>query len=274
MKRKAFTLIELLVVISIIAVLMSIMVPALGRARTMAGRVVCATNLKTLGLVVEMYANDYNDMISEPTPGSGNADGIHINYDCRDWYLRYLPYTDDPKIYQCPAFRKSIIDDESNALKLVTFTPTSGKYAGKDITLTYTGAVFAFAGYDYDRYGYGSGIKYDPVTGGRKWRLSELKRFAAKDEWRGILFGDGLYRINNDDWAPRNKVLAVRKETNQSTSGRALYMHGDTGNFFVPDGRVGHQNADFVWEQAYSGTDTGYQRFPPRAKGLLPSMLK
>lgn len=275
MKQKAFTLIELLVVISIIAILMGIMMPALSRARAMAGRVVCATNLKTIGLVVEMYANDYNDMISEPTPGSGSADGIHINYDCRDWYLRYLPYTEDPKIYQCPAFRKTIIDDENNSLKLVTFSPSTGKHQGKEFTLTYTAAVYAYAGYDYDRYGYtSSGIKYDPAKGGRKWKLNEIKSFAAKDDWRGIIFGDGLYRVNTDDWAPRDKVLAVRRENNQSTAGRALYVHGNSANFLVADGRVGHQEDDYVWKEAYNGTDSGYNRFPPTVRGLVPSMLK
>jgi prepilin-type N-terminal cleavage/methylation domain-containing protein/prepilin-type processing-associated H-X9-DG protein len=58
--RFAFTLIELLVVISILAVLMAILLPSLGRARVRARTTVCAANLHALGLAIELYL-DEND---------------------------------------------------------------------------------------------------------------------------------------------------------------------------------------------------------------------
>jgi prepilin-type N-terminal cleavage/methylation domain-containing protein/prepilin-type processing-associated H-X9-DG protein len=61
MRKKAFTLIELLVVIGIIAVLMAILMPSLNKAREQAKRVVCANNLKTIGLGDQMYADDSDD---------------------------------------------------------------------------------------------------------------------------------------------------------------------------------------------------------------------
>jgi prepilin-type N-terminal cleavage/methylation domain-containing protein len=58
MKKKGFTLIELLVVIAIIAVLMGILMPALGRVRKQARAVACQANLKHWGLIFKMYTDD------------------------------------------------------------------------------------------------------------------------------------------------------------------------------------------------------------------------
>ena len=59
-KRKGFTLIELLVVIAIIALLLSIMMPSLARAKALAERVICMTNMKNIGYALIMYADANN----------------------------------------------------------------------------------------------------------------------------------------------------------------------------------------------------------------------
>jgi len=79
-RTKGFTLIELLVVIAIIAILASIIMPALGKAREAARRAVCIANLHNIGLMVLMYANDneqelpwyFGDLMAGYHPGGGS----------------------------------------------------------------------------------------------------------------------------------------------------------------------------------------------------------
>ena len=73
MKKKGFTLIELLVVISIIAMLLAILMPALGRVKEMAQRVVCGTNCKGIGTSLAIYAADYDG--AYPVSGGGGGGG-------------------------------------------------------------------------------------------------------------------------------------------------------------------------------------------------------
>src|SRR5690242_20135707 len=59
----AFTLVELLVVIGIIAVLISLLLPVLTRAREHSSRIACAANLRSIGQGMYLYANAHRDRL-------------------------------------------------------------------------------------------------------------------------------------------------------------------------------------------------------------------
>lgn len=89
--RKGFTLIELLVVISIIATLMSLVLPAVQSAREAARRVQCLNNLKNLGLAITNFSTGRGGglpLLSEPAPGLAATTGNTI------WAFQLFPYLD------------------------------------------------------------------------------------------------------------------------------------------------------------------------------------
>ncbi len=79
-KPKGFTLIELLVVIAIIALLISILLPSLSRARELSKRLVCAANIKGVGTSAKIYANDNNERWMVPPFKAAAIDDIGIEY--------------------------------------------------------------------------------------------------------------------------------------------------------------------------------------------------
>jgi len=72
---RRFTLIELLVVIAIIAILASMLLPALGRAREAARRAVCAGNLKQTNMAMQMYTGDHEDYLPFLFKTGGTSEG-------------------------------------------------------------------------------------------------------------------------------------------------------------------------------------------------------
>ena len=114
-KRKGFTLIELLVVISIIALLLAILMPALGKVKDKAKTVTCASQLKQFGLAWYFYAQDNDDF--NMWYGGDWANGDF-------WFFKLGPYLGDEK------FGTGQGDTKKGALKIMV-CPSARKWSNK-----------------------------------------------------------------------------------------------------------------------------------------------
>lgn len=102
--RRAFTLVELLVVIGIIAVLLSILLPTIARARESANRVKCASNLRTLGHCILLFARDHKDRVpyGQVTPWAGAGGWKSDWMYTKDYFVLVDEYGADQRLFICP----------------------------------------------------------------------------------------------------------------------------------------------------------------------------
>jgi len=111
---KGFTLVELLVVIGIIALLISILLPALNAARERANRVKCAANLRSIGQGIMLYANDNKGVYPRVTASAGGGysqfgtaagtDPFTLSNDVTAAMFMLVRYSDlNPEVFVCPS---------------------------------------------------------------------------------------------------------------------------------------------------------------------------
>lgn len=177
MKNKAFTLIELLVVISIIALLVALLLPALGKARQSGESMQCKSNQRNVATVVQNYVNDEDSFLPPMWDAQGTVGGIGGAASYKTWrgYLaRYVNTT--PSVFDCPSEEINVYADPT--------TPGDSQYYGE---------------YGEGRIGSGLGavnIHWAIVTGaptppfgrgaGARNKLDDIESTG-----RAIMFGDG-----------------------------------------------------------------------------------
>jgi prepilin-type N-terminal cleavage/methylation domain-containing protein len=155
--RRAFTLIELLVVIAIIAILVALLIPALASAKGSGQRAGCLSNLRQIGLAVQIYAQDYEGRIPYgpiAPPFSHPAE--------------FYPSTGSPTSLLslrdgAPAGLGLMLTNELAKTPKVLFCPGSDQPIDADAELAKVGTTQAQGSYYY-RHGGVTSLFYTPAT--------------------------------------------------------------------------------------------------------------
>jgi prepilin-type N-terminal cleavage/methylation domain-containing protein/prepilin-type processing-associated H-X9-DG protein len=122
-QQRGFTLIELLVVIAIIAILASMLLPALAKAKSRGKAIQCINNLKQMGLAMILYSDEYAGYIPR---GNGYP-----------WFLVYMPYMPEGgtdrdfrriRIYRCAGYPNT----DSRRRQIITYVINAWKFTGPD----------------------------------------------------------------------------------------------------------------------------------------------
>ncbi len=233
---KAFTLVELLVVISIIALLLSILMPSLSRARELAKNVVCQSNLKQWNLCFKMFLADNENRF---TPGVESGDWYGQLY----WIYMLKPYFQNDKIFECPNATKE--GKAANALgssdALSYSGTTTHKWFVNDIETDtqYSGS-----------YGMNGWVRNAEENVG--WRPSswywKSDLVPAHIASKVPLFGDCIWALGHptetDEPRREQKSLTWSNMMNRFLIPRHT---GDSVNFVFLDGSVGKTKLKELW---------------------------
>ncbi len=122
----AFTLIELLLVISIIGILAALLLPALNSAREKGRRVACASNLRQIGIAMQLYAGDFQN--HTPTADWNSDQTLSPGRPITWPYILVSRGYATPKVFLCPNDRRLVKQSGT-----ITISPCSyGMVVGKD----------------------------------------------------------------------------------------------------------------------------------------------
>ena len=130
-RRKGFTLIELLVVVAIIIILAGILYPVFAATRRAAYNSVCLSNLKQIGLAVQMYTQDYDECFPAACSQDDRVTGrAQPRWPIPTPYLWEVaaPYVKNAAVWRCPADRGYTVSALALSFEPNTYAKTGSSY--------------------------------------------------------------------------------------------------------------------------------------------------
>jgi prepilin-type N-terminal cleavage/methylation domain-containing protein len=213
--RYGFTLVELLVVISIIALLVSILLPALGRAREQARSVMCSSNLRQIGLVWAYYVEDNEQELYIDPQGYGYP---------RTWWGPVIDYHNGlADVLACPSMYRYGWFDAGYLPSVAPSWTYPGNYRGG--TLIPRGT----SGTDYFGIGYGYNMTIVPGHN-RLWNYRHPSRTALQAEsgsfywWNYSPDGNLGYWFADRHIKGEHEMVNGELITGQPGAGQVLFM--------------------------------------------------
>ena len=221
--RNTFTLIELLVVIAIIAILASILLPALNQARKQGEVAACVNNLKQIGSGVIQYGMEYDDFML-PYDGKCRNMGGTVN---KTWlyYARFHLAINDPSPSTSSSETRNVPNDASFG---ITHCPASGNLSG---TWNYR-----WPSYGMFKYLIGGLDPETTKTWSKGWKFHHYKAPSKKAWIIDSVYSKTLYDFKETDHANIENYGNSFVENTGDYASRA--RHGQKSNIVFPDGHV------------------------------------